>query len=687
MRWGKTALCTLAAAVAVLIGTAPAASGGAPEAAARAHAPAAAPLLTLLAQTNSVTPTQPWFNVSVGVSPSAGSPGDLRVSITYYSRLDSASQLQQAIDGSPGGSVLGRQPDVAVTGASQGQASTAASCVTVLRDARDTPPTTGIGMCAPGTLSIDMGCTPFSGTCGDVYPVQIALYRQGSTTAVARLTTFLTYQEAGEPGSIGRGGPLDVALVLPDFSAADTKVLAAALAGHPTVPTTLAVNPAVLQKSETADPRATARALAQLDSLAGEQVLSQPYEPINLAALSEAGIPDEISAQMTRGDQILRAAGLRPTPGPWVDTASSFSQGDGADLATGLQDAGASQLVLNEGDLTSAGLSNYTFAQPFNLDLGRGATITAVAADAALNARFSANPNDPVLGAEQLLAGLFFVHFENASLAQPRGVVVNPPTGWQASKQFLDTLLGGLSPSPNDALQPVTLDQLFSGVPVGGNREPAVRHLQGGPATRGISHSAAVKIALARQQLSSYTAAISGHLPAEIVTLSDALLGTEVQGLNPTGRAAALSSYERAFGAETGRISFAGQETVTFTAQQASIPITVLSSVPYPVHVVVTLASDKFTFPSGNTRRLTLDRPTTSVRVTAQARTSGDRLPIDVTLRTSNGQLLLAHTVLTVHSTAVSFVGVALTVLAGIVLLVWWARTWHKARRRRLRAN
>jgi hypothetical protein len=172
-----------------------------------------------------------------------------------------------------------------------------------------------------------------------------------------------------------------------------------------------------------------------------------------------------------------------------------------------------------------------------------------------------------------------------------------------------------------------------------------------------------------------------------MVALSDTLLGTEAQGLSTSRRAAALNSYERAFTAETGRISLAGQETVTFTARQASIPITVLSSAPYPVNVVVTLASDKFTFPNGNTRRLILDRPTTSVRVTAQARTSGDRLPIDVTLHTPNGQLLLAHTVLTVHSTAISFVGVALTVFAGAVLLLWWARTWRKSRRRRLRAS
>jgi hypothetical protein len=691
MRWGRTALCSLAVVAAVLLGNAPAASGGAPEASARAGTPA--PPLTLLAQTSWVTPDQPWFNVTVGVSASAGSAAGLRVSVTYYSRLDSGSQLQQAIAGSPGGSVLGRQSDVAVTTNGQAEGATASSCVTVLRNENDKPPATGSGACAPGTLSIDMGCTPLRGTCGDVYPVQIALYRQNSTAPVAHLTTFLTYQEGGAPGgpggplpgSIGTGGPLDVALVLPTSTTADTKTIAAALGEHPDVPATLAVNPAGIEKSESTGPKAASRALAQLASLSGEQFLGQPYEPIDLAALSEAKIPSEIKVQVTRGDEILHTAGLRPTSGPWVDTTSSFSQGDGADLAAGLQQAGSSQLVMNDSDLASAGLSNYTFAQPFNLDLGHGSTITAAAADSSLSARFTADPNDPVLGAEQLLAGLFFVHFENAALAQARGVVIMPPNDWQASKPFLDTLLAGLS--QNDALKPVTLDQLFALVPIGGNHEPTTRHLQAGPPTHGITHVAAVKIALARQQLSSYAGAITGHVPPQMVALSDDLLGTEAQSLSAPRRAAALASYERAFAAETGRISLAGQETVTFTARQASIPITVLSSAPYPVNVVVTLASDKFTFPNGNTRRLTLDRPTTSVRVTAQARTSGDRLPIDVTLHTSNGQLLLAHTVLTVHSTAISFVGVALTILAGAVLLVWWARTWRKARRRRLRAS
>ena len=687
MRWGRTALCSLAVVAAALLGTTPAAasgdSGGASAATARATADA--PPLTLETQTPWVTPTQPWFNISLGIGASEGPASGLHVSVTFYARLDNASQLQEEDNATPSGAVLLRQPDLSVTTAANGGL-TASTCVTVMRDEQDTPPSTGTGACAPGDDTLSLGCTPLTGTCGDVYPVSVALLREGSSTPISRFTTFLTYQE---PGAVGLGGALRVGMVLPvSGQGAATVVTALSEPDTRDIAATLAVSPATAEGLDRPTTKGGTHVLAELGALDSDQLLDEPYVPIDVASLSAAGIAGEITAQLTQGQADLRAVGLHPTGGPWVDTTSSFAQGDDASLASGLQQTGASQLVLSDGDLSTSGLGNYTFAQPFTLDLGHGSDVTALASDSGLSARFTADPSNPVLAAEQLVAGLNFVHFENAFLGDMRGVVIVPPAGWQPSAAFLKTLLDGISGNP--ALQAVTLSQFLAQVPPGGgtgDREPTVRRLQAGAGSHGISHNAAVKIATARQQLASYTDAISGHVPSEMGTLSDALLGTEAQGLSPSRRNAVLASYQRAFAAETGKISLAGQETVTFTAQQASIPITVLSSAPYAVNVVVTLTSDKFNFPNGNTERLTLDRPTTSVRVTAQARTSGDRLPIEVTLHTPNGQLLLAHTVLTVHSTAISFVGVALTVLAGAVLLVWWARTWRRARRQRPRAH
>ncbi len=289
-----------------------------------------------------------------------------------------------------------------------------------------------------------------------------------------------------------------------------------------------------------------------------------------------------------------------------MDTASTFSQGDAANLATGLKLSGASQAVISDEDLASAGVKNLTFAQPFSLDLGNGSTIPAAAADSALETRFTANQRNPVLGAEQLLAGLSFVHFENPFSRTPRGVLVDPPPGWRPSAPFMDALLAGLSGNP--ALSPVTVAQFFAQVPAGGNREPVVRQLQPGTAGRGITRGAAARIALDRQQLSSFSSAVTGH-PSTLTTLGDTLLTTEARGLSTAGRSGALSTYTKTFEGTTGQVTLGTERTVTFTSQKAAIPVTVLSSAPYPVTVVVTLSSDKFTFPDGNTQRLTLLHP------------------------------------------------------------------------------
>jgi hypothetical protein len=638
-------------------------------------APGAAPL-TLASQTNWVTATQPWFNIGLGVGEPVSQASSLHVSLTFYNRLVDSSEFQQALGSTPQKGVLGRVPDVAVEDV-DGRL-TASACVTVLPEEDVTPPGSGPEACAGGGTTLVLGCTPSLDTCEGVYPVSVALVRQGST--VARFTSFLTYQQ---PSAEGTGGPLRVAVLLP-VGSGSVATMASALSDHRTVATTLAVSPRAVEQVLHGRTKAGSRALAQLATLDSAEVLEQPYVPVNVAALTEAGIAGEIQEQLLRGDTILRLGGLHPSAGPWVDVGSSFSQGDAANLASGLQVAGATQLVLNDTDLAQGGRPDFTFAQPFDLNVGHGPDLTAMSADASLGSLFTATPHDPALEAQQLLAGLSFVHYENAFLTDSRGVVVAPPSGWQASAPFVASLLDGLTGNP--LLEPVTVQQLFAQVPIGGNKEPSSRRLQSGSAGHGISHSVAARIAAARIQLSSYVEAVTGR-PTSLTTLSDDLLASEGRSLSAHRRSAALDAFGRDFAGQIDQITLATERTVTFTSRTAPIPITVLSAAPYPVHVVISLASDKFVFPDGSSQTLTLDRPTTSVRMVAQARTSGDRLPIDVTLRTPDGQLTLARTVLTVHSTAISFVGVALTVLAGAVLLAWWVRTWYKSRRRRPRAT
>ncbi len=136
--------------------------------------------------------------------------------------------------------------------------------------------------------------------------------------------------------------------------------------------------------------------------------------PVNLAAMAGKGLSGEILLQVVRGSEGLRAASLRPGAGPWVDADSNLSSADTGNLTMGLQAARAKQLVLNDGDLASVQSPNgITLSQPFMLSLTHGARVTAAATDSQIDSRFVAHPTDPVLAANQLLASLAFVHFEN----------------------------------------------------------------------------------------------------------------------------------------------------------------------------------------------------------------------------------------------------------------------------------
>jgi hypothetical protein len=675
-RWARATLSTLAFTLAVVAN----ASVGA---AATRPAPAVPPL-ALEAQTPWVQASAPWFTVTLGVGERAIPKSQLHVSLTFYSRIGDVSQFDQALTGTPDKTPLKRVTDVAVTSA--GAVRTAAACVTVLPDDAVTPPTpspTTSGGCVAGGTTVYLGCTPENGTCGDIYPVSVALLRQGSSTPLARFTTFLTYEEPDR-----QAGALRVGTVVP-VGSGDTSALAQTLSDHRGVAVTLAVNPQSAAALAAKHSHADSRVLSQLAALTAgggsDQLLSQPYVPVNLAALEAAGLGGEITAQLDQGTELLHQAGLHPADGTWVDTASTFTAAQGSDLANGLATARAHTVVLDDGDLTGTPpTEKYTFASPFSLDALRSHT-TVLAADSSLDSRFTANPADPVLEANQLLGGLSFIHYEDAFLSDARGVVLVPPAGWQASAPLVGALLGGLDNNP--ALAPVTLDQLVAQVPAGANDDPASRRLQGGAAPGdAITKTVVNRIVAGRAHLTSFAGAIPGHTSV-LTPLAERLLDAEAQGLRGGQRAGRLDGFDRSFAAMLATVSLSTERTLTFTARTAPIPITVLSSVPYPVHLVLSVESDKFTFPNGGSQALTLDRATTPVRVQASSRTSGDRLPVDVTLRTPDGQLVIAHTTLTVHSTSISIVGIALTVLAGLVLLVWWGRTWRRSRRQRPRAH
>jgi hypothetical protein len=258
-------------------------------------------------------------------------------------------------------------------------------------------------------------------------------------------------------------------------------------------------------------------------------------------------------------------------------------------------------------------------------------------------------------------------------------VVAVPPSNWTPTTAFDDALLQGLKTNPD--VQATTLDGFFSAFSKVPSSTLTTRRLQSPGTGPVLAPSLAHLVSTARLRLTAFDRAVPSNPPV-LSQLDQLLLATESDDLQQAGQVAGVGTFERALDGQLSLIQLATERTITLTARTGHIPVTIVSTAPYPMVGTLSIAGDRFVFPHGATQRLKLDHTTNPVRIEVEARSSGD-LPLEVSFESPTGGLLIAHGQLTVRSTATSLVGVVLTALALVVLLGWWARTWWAGRRRR----
>ncbi len=678
-------------------------------------APAAATTTTL-----SLLDQSPW------VEPSDSGPGtfDLSlsavgpeavgadVSVTVYNRLRSRSTFQGTLSWTP------------AELASQVKVLDAAQTVPLSSLASDGPdryglpitvvPSASTAANGSGALVADLQCSSVSATCDGVYPVEVSLVRPSGGATLDHFTTYLTYTGGTSPERLRFAWvvPVSTPVVIHpgthapgDAVAGPTRSQVQALSSlvdsvqhAPSVPVTIAALPQTV--AGLAASGATGRqAVAQLSDMSNgsgsRQFLPETYVSVDAGAMAAAGLTGELTAQIDKGSGVLRTARITVPvadegPSTWVATGTvGTALGAGLSYVGALTapgattTGGASHLVLPDTSLAPSSSGSGTWSSPFQLTLGH-TTVTAAASDGELAAHFTAKPHDPALAANQLLADLALIHFEAPNADDARGVVAVPPTGWVPSAAFDNELLDGLEDNP--VVQPVTLDGLFTSVAVGANGAATERKLASSGTGPVVPRPLARQIASARLRTTSFDSAVQGA-PDLLSQLDSLLLASESNTLSSAGQTRGVQAFERSLGGQLDQIRLATEGAITFTSNSASIPITIVSSAPYTVRGVLTLASAKFTFPQNHNRQtvsraMIIDRNTNPVRIPAHARTPGD-LPVDVVLHAPEGTLVITHGQLTVHSTTASIAGVVLTLIALAVLLAWWARTWRRGRAQR----
>jgi putative peptidoglycan lipid II flippase len=646
--------------------------------AAWAAGPMAAPLpgIELATQTPTVGPGSRALAFGMELAVQAPDPVNDLLYVTIYNRLGSRSDFAASLNGKVHGRLRSFPP--APLGSLAKNPANGAYPVTI--------PVAPDPAHPDAVVLVDPGA----------YPVQVEL-RAPDNRLLAQLTTHLIYT-----GGLSSAQPkLAVAWVAaahaPPALQSDGKTwrlpsgfprrlagLAAALASYPDVPVTLQPTPETLDAlASVSDPsaRPALTTIAQLSARATDQVVTGPYVRVDVPSMLNSGLDAELSAQVRRGrDSLTTDLGVRPDPRTWVEPGPL----DDRSLAT-LVDRGVDRLVLPEADLASLPLSlrNFTLANPFTVLGPQGRRLEVASADDGLAAHFIAS-GDQVLAAHQLLADLAVIAEEQPS--QGRGVVVLTPAGWQPDAGFVANVLDGLSGNPMAGA--LTIDQFFAGVPQLGRRIPLERTLA--PLPEGsTTFSAASAVRGVRHQLDAFSAV----LPAESSVYQDierVLLSAESVEVRDRPRSRQVAAAGRLIDQQSGLIRVPSFQSLTITARQGRIPVTVTSRVPFEARVRLRLSSPKLLFrpatpPDGNcvasgsseTCTLSLLTPNTLLKIPIVARTAGVFTMV-VALESPDGALTLASSKYTVRSTAASGVGVFLSIGAALFLALWWGRELGK---------
>lgn len=476
--------------------------------------------------------------------------------------------------------------------------------------------------------------------------------------AVAARLTVALLLDLKVPLSISSDGTSTI-----DPVALDQAVeLASTLAARVELPLTVQLSP------ETFEALAAGGPTASLDTLrtasVGNSVLLAPWIELDEEAWRQAGQVELIGDMYEKGRDALDTT-ARIRTGDVVVLDATATPATLSMLAA--EPIGATGFVLDEAGVVSVpeGLS-----APVVVVDDAGMRHRAVMPDGFL-AELATGP-DPELAVQHTLAEL--LRMALADVAGRTGVVVAIDV---TDLLTLDLLLDGLDqPSP---LVPGTVEDVL-GLPFAelSPGRPIEARLIPEPPEDLAAHL--VMRADIERRLDAYESLVGDNdvlsEPLRTILLASAALTT----VEPR------DDYLRFVGQQvdsnlTG-VELVDSGRITITSRRAELPIVIRNDQTLPISVVVALSAEKIDFPGGDRQPMMLEPGENSISLEVVALASGDSA-INLTIETPEGGIELATGVVRLRSTAISGLGLLISVIAIAVLLGWWIQTIRQRRRAR----
>jgi hypothetical protein len=420
------------------------------------------------------------------------------------------------------------------------------------------------------------------------------------------------------------------------------------------------------------------------------QLLASTYAPITVGSWLSDGLAAETADQFSAGaDTIGRLLGAAPNHRIAVLDPSIDSP-----ALTLLHDRGTQSVIVPSDQLLPALESSRTPAPTLAFDVRTptGDRLHAIAADSAVTARLQADTGtvdsaDPVVAGHNTLADLALIALADNGAARGLAIVVPGSTPAATLRVLLGALAdrdGASAGAPGSSLlSPVTIDDLFTITDVntvyGANgAAPLVRTLRSEEPTSLGAYPALLRST--RRSISS-TLSMIPESPYLVGTAVHRSLTSGDRSLSDDQRNGVAVSADGALRAITEEIVMTPEQVVTLTSRSGKVPLSIENRLQVPAHVHVNLRSAKLDFPEGSDFDLVL-APGTTTRVDAQVTTrASGAFPLDVTVSTADSALPVTTARFTVRSTAISGIGLVISIGAGLFLLIWWIRHFRSSRR------
>ncbi len=284
--------------------------------------------------------------------------------------------------------------------------------------------------------------------------------------------------------------------------------------------------------------------------------------------------------------------------------------------------------------------------------------------------------NDVELAAHQLLSELVLL---STTATTPRGFVIDLDT---VNLPALDALLTKISSEA--AINTAGLQDVLALQPARSIAGTIILTELASTETTAIGGEA-IDLRLTEAVVDSYESMVS---PAEapIAPLRTLLLVASASELDAEASRAYTDEVFAAVSEGIGGFEVLEGSRITLASRTAELPITLQNGQSLPIRVTLTITSEKLRFPDGETLALRLEPGANEIAIQVETVSSGDAR-LTATLTSPDGRLDLATGNIDIRSTAISGLGLVISVVALLVLGAWWARTILRVRRNRHAAS